>query len=106
MSCTIHTVQLMYSSPYCAHGDEDHYHTVAAFTTEQLALAFVEWAEEERERIKKEAKELPYERWKEIEVPEVLKLHFPFNDYDSEYYHFQYDDEFDLDPEFEKERTA
>jgi len=97
---TIHTVELVYTSPYCAGGGEDQYYTAAVFTTKERAVAFVEWAEKERKRIMEEAKRLPFARWKEIEVPDVLRTLLPSHNYDSDCYHFQYDDEFDLDPEF------
>lgn len=46
MSSTVHTVQLVYTSPHGYH--EDRFYTVAAFTSEEQARLFVKWAEQHR----------------------------------------------------------
>lgn len=51
-------------------------------------------------RILEEAKGRPFVEWGQIEVPYIVKCCLPSNDYGTDNYHFQYDDEFDLDPTF------
>lgn len=99
MSSSVHTVQLVYTSPNGY--SEDRFYTVAAFTSEEKARLFVEWAEQHRTRILAEARDRPFEEWDEITVPPSVRRCLPLNDYNSDDYHFQYDDEFDLDPEFD-----
>lgn len=98
MNNTVHTVQLVYTSPHGYH--EDRSYTVAAFTSEEQARLFVKWAEQHRKRILAETKGRPFVEWGKIDVPDIVKC-LPLNDYGTNDYHFEYDDEFDLDPLFE-----
>ena len=101
---TIHTVILVYNSPYCAGGDEDNSETVATFSTKEAALEFVEWAEGHRKRIKEEILKLPPQSWSNLDisdklnVPEIIRMTLPTSDYHTDNYYYQYDSEFEIDP--------
>lgn len=98
----IHTVVLVYTSPNGYHEDRDN--IVAAFTTEDRAQLFIEWANRELERINKRYRDLrastTYElAVKETLIPAALSM-FPQDGLGTDNYHFQYGDEVDVDPMF------
>lgn len=101
---SVHIVQLMYTSP--SGYSEDRNNPVAAFSTEERARLFVEWAERQRDDIFTAYHRLSSEGFtraailERIQVPEAIKMSLPESDYGTDHYHFQYDDEYDLDPEF------
>jgi hypothetical protein len=103
MSDSVHMVQLVYTSP--TGYSEDRYDTVAGFTSEDRARLFVEWANREMTRINALYRNLrkctTHERaLSEITLPTALGYMFPEDGLGTDAYHFQYEDEFDLDPMF------
>jgi hypothetical protein len=102
-SKSIHIVQLMYTSP--TGYSEDRNNVVAAFTSEDRARLFVEWAERQRKDIFKAYHRLKEEvdiskLDKKLGVHSLIRMILPTDGYGTDNYHFQYDDEYDLDPVF------
>jgi hypothetical protein len=103
MSGSVHTVRLVYTAP--TGYQDDRFDTIVVFTTEDRARLFVEWANREMKRInalyRNLRKCMTHERaLSEITLPTALGYMFPEDGFGTDAYHFQYEDEFALDPMF------
>lgn len=99
----VHTVQLVYTSP--TGYSEDRYNVVAAFSSEERARLFVSWANRESKNIGDAYLKLiksmdPTAALKKLRIPHPLNQIFPEDDWGARRHHFQYDDEYDMDPMF------
>lgn len=109
----VHIVQLVYTSPSDFYADAICTN-VAVFTSEDRARLFIEWAGGELERIRKAMLELKAQRTKDgrkplideeaiveaLNVPMIIAQDIPTCHYTTEAHHFEYAEEFDLDPMF------